>query len=217
MPTSEADAGKSSGGAQAAAGEHYSGMLEAFMRRHDLHRPETSVADVYHAVRNMPYFSGPDRTPREALRSGRGACTAKHIVLRDLLRALGHVADVEIVDGDFAAGIPQAAAMTEPLRAALRQAGVRDFHCYVVLQGPHGEQKLDATWPDSVGRFGFPVNSGWRGSGDTRLAIDVVAVCGRDEDVIGSKERLLSGLSVEAAEKRRAFLRLLSSWLAEVA
>ena len=77
------------------------------------------------------------------MRTGRGACTAKHILLRDLLRRRGEVAEVELVEGDFAAGIPQVSSMTAPLRDMLRNGRVCRFSllCHLAKsreRGPSG-------------------------------------------------------------------------------
>ncbi len=100
MPTSEtSDAGTGAGTAYAAA-------LDAFLAAHVSAPEMAGIVQAYRAVQAIPYFSGPDRTPLAALRDGRGACTAKHLVLRDALRRIGVRAEVEIVEGDFASGIP---------------------------------------------------------------------------------------------------------------
>ena len=174
------------------------------------------VPGIYHAVRKLAYFSSGERSAAAVMRTGRGACTAKHILLRDLLRRQGARAEVELVQGDFAAGLPQVASMSLPLREMIRAAGVPDFHCYVVWQGPEHEVRLDATWPDALVRYGFPVNAGWAGSGDTRLAITPGGITERAEDVIGAKARLLASLTAEQADKRRQFLTLLSNWIATI-
>lgn len=172
------------------------------------------VPGIYHAVRKLAYFSSGDRSPEAVMRTGRGACTAKHILLRDLLRRHGEVAEAALVEGDFAAGIPQVAYMPAPLRDMIRDSGVADFHCYVVWQNAGHEVRLDATWPDALADHGFPVNAGWTGSGDTILAITPDGITRRVEDVITAKAQLLSGLSVGQADKRRRFLTLLSDWIA---
>ncbi len=172
------------------------------------------VPGIYHAVRKLAYFSSGDRSPEAVMRTGRGACTAKHILLRDLLRRHGEVAEAALVEGDFAAGMPQVASMPAPLRAMVREAGVADFHCYVVWKNGGQEVRLDATWPDALADHGFPVNAGWTGSGDTILAITPDGITRRVEDVITAKAQLLSGLSVDQADKRRRFLTLLSDWIA---
>jgi hypothetical protein len=63
---------------------------------------------------------------------------------------------------------------------------------------------------------GFTVNRQWAGKGDTVQAISLVTVRSREEDVLGTKARLLAGLSAEMTARRQEFLRLLSGWLAEL-
>lgn len=188
----------------------YDLALDAFMASNGAR----DVPGIYHAVRKLAYFSSGDRSPEAVMRTGRGACTAKHILLRDLLRRHGEVAEAALVEGDFAAGIPQVAYMPAPLRDMIRDSGVADFHCYVVWQNAGHEVRLDATWPDALADHGFPVNAGWTGSGDTILAITPDGITRRVEDVITAKAQLLSGLSVDQADKRRRFLTLLSDWIA---
>ena len=57
----------------------------------DINSKAEHILQAYSAVRQMLYFSGADRTPMAALRDGRGACTAKHLVLRDALRKAGRL------------------------------------------------------------------------------------------------------------------------------
>ena len=187
----------------------YDLALDAFAASHGAQ----DVPGIYHAVRKLAYFSSGERSAEAVMRTGRGACTAKHILLRDLLRRHGERAEVELVAGDFAAGMPQVASMPLPLRDMIRSAGVPDFHCYVVWQDAGHEVRLDATWPDALARHGFPVNAGWAGSGDTRLAIRPDGFTERAEDVITAKARHLAGLAAGLAAKRRLFLQLLSDWI----
>ena len=200
MPISEATvAGK--------GGDPYQEALDAFLAAHVA---SGGVVAVYRAVQAMPYFSGPDRTPLAALRMGRGACTAKHLVLRDALRRMGHAAVVEIVEGDFASGIPLHPSMPPELQEMIRAGGVVDFHCRVRLaSGP----ALDATWPLALRRWGFELRE-WEGAGDTAQAIARVTVRSTEEDVLGTKARLLATLSEADTARRLRFLALLSGWLA---
>ena len=191
----------------------YAEALGSFRARHRL--GPGGVVEAFHAVRNLPYFSGPDRTPLAALRDGRGACTAKHLVLRDLLRAMGETAAVELVEGRFGAGMPVHPDMPEALRAMIREGGVPDIHAHVRLGEGERAQRLDATWPDALEALGFPVNRAWDGRGDTRGAMPGGAVRSDAEDVLAEKARLLSGLAAEESERRGQFLRLLSDWLAK--
>lgn len=192
----------------------YPGALMAFVSGHIPARGAAGVLQAYAAVQQMPYFSGPDRTPLAALRDGRGACTAKHIILRDALRAIGQRVDVEVVTGDFAAAIPLHASQDTALAQMIRQGGVTDFHCRVVLRGPEGDRRLDATWPSALAAYGFAVNRGWTGRGDTLQAMQGATVCATPEDVLSTKAQLLAGLDPDLIARRLEFLRLLSAWMA---
>lgn len=189
----------------------YPAALADFARRHALGQGD--VVRTYHAVRAMPYRSGPDRTPLTALRDDRGACTARHIVLRDLLRAQGVAAAVELVEGDFAAGFTPTPAMPDALADMVRAGGVRDMHCRVRIGEGAEARRLDATWPDAMRGRGVRVNDGWDGASDTIEAVPGAVVRSDAEDVIGEKERLLAELTPAEATRRGTFLRLLSDWL----
>jgi hypothetical protein len=192
----------------------YEAALDSFLDELDLGFGRTDVVKTFHAVRNFPYFSSGDRSPEAALRDRRGACTAKHILLRDLLRRQGEIADVEIVEGDFAISMPLAKSMPEELQSWIKRGGITDFHCYVVWRGPEREQVLDCTWPNLLKTLGFPVNSNWTGKGDTDLAIEPRHVKARIENVIERKELMLSKLSQDDIFHRKIFLSMLSEWLA---
>ena len=56
----------------------YDLALDAFLASHGAQ----DVPGIYHAVRKLGYFSSEDRSPDAVMRTGRGACTAKHILLR---------------------------------------------------------------------------------------------------------------------------------------
>ena len=174
-----------------------------------------AVPSIFHAVRRMTYASNTSRSPEDVLISNRGACTGKHLLLRDLLRRAGEEADVEIAQGDFAANIPIVLSMPEILKQRIQAGGVIDFHCYVVWRTANRELKLDATWPDSLAPLGFPVNDSWDGRQDTQLALEPFEISSRVEDVIGHKEQLLSTLSSAQIDNRRFFLDLLTNWLLE--
>ena len=193
----------------------YTQALDAFLRAQVTKPGNAGVVQAYRAVQAMPYRSVADRRPITALKSGVGACTAKHIILRDLLRRLGEDASVEIVEGDFASGIPVHDSMSPELQAALREGGVTDLHCRVRLAGPEGQRHLDATWPQDLSRLGFEVDRGWAGQGDTLQAIATVVVRSDNDDVLTTKARLLEDFSQEATKKRLDFLALLTAWLAE--
>lgn len=198
----------------APATSDYSRALAGFIAGRIPSRGAGGMLQAYTAVQQMPYFSGADRTPLAALRDGRGACTAKHIILRDVFRVTGQRADVELVRGDFAAAIPLHPSQSPELAAMIRQGGVTDFHCRVVLRGVDGDRRLDATWPDGLAAYGFAVNRGWTGQGDTLQAMPDAVPCGTPEDVLAAKAEMLATLDPAMIARRLEFLRLLSGWMA---
>jgi hypothetical protein len=193
----------------------YEAKLDAFLDGMGEVGRAPGAVRIFHSVRNIPYASRGSRDPAEVLEANQGSCSGKHLLLRDLLRRSGEVAEIETVEGDFAAGLPEVETMPPALRAWVRDGGIRDFHQYVVWSGPEGESKLDATWPDYLARFGFSTNSAWDGSGDTVIALTPTRVVGRVEDLIPFKEGLLASLSPVETADRLAFLSLLTDWLAE--
>ncbi|WP_119390028.1 transglutaminase domain-containing protein [Taklimakanibacter lacteus] len=195
----------------------YPQQLDAFLARHAGGLSLPSVPAIYHAVRNLIYASDGNRDPAIVLKTGRGACTGKHILLRDLLRRVGWHADVEFAAGDFARGMPAVASMPEALARWVRAGGIRDFHCYVVWHDGMREKKLDATWPDALAPLGFPVNAAWDGSGDTLIALTPDGHISRAEDVIEHKAKLVATLSEQQRKDRRSFLELLTKWMPEEA
>jgi hypothetical protein len=188
----------------------YGYELEAFLESHAGGR---TVPEIFDAVRNLAYASDGGRNPEALMRTGKGACTAKHLLLRDLLRHVGETADVELVEGDFAAGLPAHASMSGDLKRWIASGGITDFHCYVVWRKNGRDVTLDATWPDTLIPFGFAVNGDWDGASDTKVALKPVAVRARPEEVAAKKEELLATLTEKQRKDRRAFLEILTDWM----
>ena len=191
-----------------AAGEAYGKRIDAFLAAAAAGgRPDAVTA--FHAVRQLPYASRAQRDPAVALEAGEAACTAKHLLLRDCLRRLGEEAEVETVEGDFAAGIPEHPSMPAALRAERRAGPVRDFHNVTLWRG----LRLDATWPDAVAPLGIATNAGWAGTGDTRIAVAGGESRGVAEDAAAFKAGLVDAMPAEERDRRARFLALLTGWL----
>ncbi len=190
----------------------YSRQLDDFLDRH-ARAGYAIVPAIFHAVRNLTYASDGNRLPELVIATGKGSCTGKHLLLRDLLRHVGEKADVEFIEGDFAAAMPVVSSMSEELKDWVSSGGISDFHCYVVWQGNEGEAKLDATWPDRLAPLGYPVNDKWAGAGDTRVAIPNGVVRGRAEGVLERKAALLATLNQKQINDRLRFLKLLTEWM----
>ena len=190
----------------------YSRQLDEFLDPH-IGTGRPTVPAIYDAVRNLTYASDGNRTPETVLATGKGSCTGKHLLLRDLLRHVGETADVEFIEGDFAASMPVVPSMSDDLKRWVSAGGISDFHCYVVWQGGERELKLDATWPDTLAPLGFAVNRHWDGNSDTRVAIKSGTIRGRAEDVLERKAALLATLTEKQIKDRLNFLRLLTEWM----
>ena len=192
---------------------HYDQTIEAFVAPLVGVNRKATVVACYHAVRNFDYLSDGVRDPQTVIDRRAGSCSGKHIVLRDCLVALGEVASIETVEGDFASSIPDHVTMPDELRIFARDGGIRDFHQFVVWESGSGRCRLDATWPDQLEIFGFSVNRHWQGNGDTRLALQPEHYCGLTDDIQHTKAELIGGLTSVERDQRKAFLEVLSRWL----
>ncbi len=172
------------------------------------------VVAIFHAVRRLPYASTGRRTAADLVREGRGACTAKHLLLRDLLESVGVPASVETVAGRFGAGLPDdLPSMPPELRAMIGAGGVPDFHHCVTAVLDGREVVLDATWHDALIPQGFPVNHGWAGAGDTALAVEGTRLPEPPRDIAAFKAARIAELPQADRESRRRFLGLISDWI----
>ncbi|WGR93079.1 transglutaminase domain-containing protein [Bradyrhizobium sp. ISRA443] len=184
-----------------------------FLRRY-VKDEKTELADLYHAVRNIPYGSVGDRDPVKVITNNVGSCSGKHILLRDLLRQTGHDAEIITIFAHFNRGVPSHPSMPADLRVMIEGDPVCDFHHYLrVLEDQHW-LKLDATWHDALMPFGFPVNRNWPGTGDTVLAATPIREYPAVEDLAARKAELLAQLSQAEREKRTRFFERLTGWMA---
>lgn len=83
---------------------------------------DTSVATVYHAIRQMPYGGvGVRRTVEGLLQARCGSCSGKHMALASLLRRLGHQAELLTLHCDFSAAVDSAASATADVPDAVAE------------------------------------------------------------------------------------------------
>jgi hypothetical protein len=173
----------------------------------------TNVADIYHAVRKIPYGSTGQRDPVKVIANNLGSCSGKHILLRDLLREVGWEAEITTMFTHFNRGVPSHPAMPADLRAMIDGEDVCDFHHYVRVRIREGWHKLDATWHDALISYGFPVNRDWEGHSDTVLAATPIREYPAVEDLVAWKEQLLTQLTPEQREFRAKFFTRLTEWM----
>lgn len=171
------------------------------------------AVEAFHAVRRMTYASTGSRDPADLVRTRKGACTAKHLLLCQLLGSLGVPARVGTVYGRFGAGLPEAPDMPDELKAMIREGGVPDYHNVVAAEVAGEPVVLDATWHDAMAARGFPVNADWRGRGSTRLAVEgTVIVAGDGADPAARKAELLGELAEADRNRRGRFLDLITQY-----
>ena len=173
----------------------------------------TNVADIYHAVRKIPYGSTGERDPVKVIANNLGSCSGKHILLRDLLREVGWEAEIITMFTHFNRGVPSHPAMPADLRAMIDGEDVCDFHHYVRVRIREGWHKLDATWHDALISYGFPVNRDWEGNSDTVLAATPIREYPAVEDLVAWKEQLLTQLTPEQRKFRAKFFTRLTEWM----
>ena len=187
--------------------------FDAFLQRLSAgHTP--NLVTIYHAVRNIPYGAIGQRDPRAVLERGVGSCSGKHLLLQELLRRLGHEADVVTIFTHFNELVPDHDGYPPALRELVRDAVVPDFHHFVRARQNGRWLRLDATWHDALAPYGFPVNADWSGEGDTWLAARSLREYPPTDDLVALKQRLLSELSPEELALRARFFELLTAWIA---
>ena len=172
-----------------------------------------NLTEVFHSVRRLPYLSSSDRSLETILKTGKGSCSSKHILLATLLNKLGIKAEVELVLGDFGSPLEAARDIPDTL-LKFSQQGIRDVH-NVVRAWIEGQPViLDATWHDAVIPHGFRVNHHWEGAGDTVIAVDVEKFLGPALDVAAAKEKIISSWPATEQIRRRHFLDMINTWVA---
>lgn len=175
------------------------------------------LTSIYHAVRTVPYGAVGQRDPVAVIGTNRGSCSAKHLLLRDLLRHAGFEAGVATMFTHFESRMAPHASFPAELNALIEAGGVCDYHHYVLArpQGSSDEAwvKLDATWHDRLEAYGFPVNSGWHGAGDTELASVPLTEYPPVEDLVSFKAELVASLPPDERHRRERFFALFTGWI----
>ena len=188
-------------------------LYRDFLERLDPRGAPDLVA-IYHAVRNIPYGSTGQRDPKSVLEGNLGSCSGKHLLLSELLRRTGHETRLITIFTHFNELVPDHASYPAELRDLIQHAVIPDFHHFVRVRGDGRWVQLDATWHDQLAPYGFPVNAGWAGACDTRLAARPLRTYPPTDDLIALKERLLAELPPGQRALRARFFRLLTEWIA---
>ncbi len=173
-----------------------------------------TLPQIYHHVRNIPYGATGNRDPRVVYERHIGSCSGKHILLRDLLRESGYVAEIITMFTYFNESTPVHDSFPDELKEISKGERVADFHHYVRAAKQGAWLHLDATWHDRLKSFGFQVNTGWSGTGNTRLASVTEKEYPNDEDIAELKKRLIASLPRSQRHIRARYFQLLTEWIA---
>lgn len=180
---------------------------------------EIDAGTAFRLVRDMPYLRASDRQSETLIREWRGTCSGKHYLLKDLYAEMGipsrvmactHVAHID----------PESAA--PQLRRLLEGTNGRfvDVHNFLILELPGGEMTVDATWPQSTAKYGFPVNESFQFGQDQQIACRPIECwpVPEDRDPQAFKRELLQEhFTPEELEHREEVIRALGAVLAAAA
>ncbi len=176
----------------------------------------TTVTEIYHLVRNIPYGSNGNRDPQEVYRTKVGSCSGKHILLRDLLRQAGHQVEIITMFTHFNKSCPVHETYPLELIEISQNSEVPDFHHYVRFLIDGIWVKLDATWHDAMLPFGFVVNNEWNGAGDTKLASVPLLEYPNEEELTEFKRGLVASLKEEDRQLRLKYFTLVTRWISQL-
>jgi transglutaminase-like putative cysteine protease len=162
---------------------------------------------VFERIRDIPYaivpeISGPE-TYTGIFQTGKGSCTPKHLLLCEMYRSLNlsvlyvvYPFRWDEVDLDYP---PQLLKMARELPTAHHLA------CLVEIEG--SLRTIDATIDPPLAAMGLPVNEGWDGFSDTKLAITPSG----EGEIHHPSEALL--MTAQRDERSLEFDRALNRWL----
>lgn len=187
---------------------------KAFLQQENISAAPSKLVGLYHAVRNIPYGSTGIRDPEQVIQGNLGSCSGKHLALRDMLRHIGHEAEIITIYTHFNKRIPVVESFPDELKRMCREEQVPDFHHYVRVATDDGWIKLDATWHDALIPYGFTVNDKWNGTGDTVLAGEPIREYPAVEDLIPYKIEMIASLPESERKKRERFFGLITDWIA---
>jgi len=168
---------------------------------------------LFEKVREIPYAYPASREPSDVLRNRRGSCSGKHYLLGELFRLLGLKVRHMICTHRFN---ESPLAFPPPMQEMLRKNEIVDLHDYLQIEVDGEWVDVDATWPQGLREFGFPVNEDWDGKSALMLSVvaEDFAVAERDPERL--KEELLSKLTPRQRTLRKQFLEALNSWVQEL-
>lgn len=172
---------------------------------------EIDLEKAYTLVRDMPYTRASSRDSETIIREWRGTCSGKHYLLKRLFAELGYPA--RLIAATTVAHIDPKETKGK-LRKLLQQSQGRfvDVHNYLILELPHGEMIVDATWPLATKGMGTVVNERFVLGEDQRIACEPIKtwVVPEEGDSQEFKSKILKeSFTPEELTHREEFIRAL--------
>ena len=124
----------------------------------------SEAVETFVQIKNIPYQLGVKGVPDEILKTGRGNCTSKHLLLG---RWLGEMGYKNVAIGSVQFDWEQIPIPVKYLK--LLGPDTMDQHSFLLIDG----YPVDATWDSGMKRYGFPVFD-WDGVGATGIGVKPV-------------------------------------------
>jgi hypothetical protein len=171
---------------------------------------------TFDKVRDIPYGSTGERKPEQIIQQNLGSCSGKHLLLSHLFTELGYENRVLTCLHHFNDALPAGNTYPPRLIELVENYRILDFHHYIKLKKADRWLDVDATWDATLVKLGFPANTSWDGTRDTRVAVTPIKYYDHSDDLIFLKERLIAELPFEDRQVRAEFMKLLTEWLKKV-
>lgn len=167
--------------------------------------------EAFRLVRDLPYRRTPALTPEAVVAAWCGTCTAKHVLLKQLLGEMGIPSRLIMAGHLFSR---ETAPFLPPEVLAHVDGGpVPDVHTYLEVLDGRLPRPVDATWPLGLRAWGFPANPSWEGPMALACVPLETGAVPEGCDVSSFKEAWIVRWVGRERPRREALLQALRTWL----
>lgn len=162
------------------------------------------VIDLYKKIQNIPYCFSLPKGPEYLLKKNKGVCSEKHLFLAKELKKLKVSIKFILVKFNWRES-------TIPKSIISKRKNPIDWHLALKIKPNKKWIYLDATWDSKLRKTGLPVNEGWDGKSDTKLAVKAINIFEFPFSMYG----FLKALSKKRKNKETEFQKAFNKWLEE--
>jgi hypothetical protein len=171
---------------------------------------EQQVVTLFEKVRDIPYGDIGSRDPLDVYRKNKGTCSGKHELLKGLYKEL----DLEVKDCLVMHRFKQLPVrFPDEINEILERIDIIDPHNYFKVKIDNKWLTVDVTWDKALQKLGFPVNEGWDGKSDMKVAVAPGGEVYEPYDPIAKKKELISSFPEQVKADRKLFLKKTTEWL----